>query len=83
MQNTQYIEICETILNNKACYQKADNCILEMNKNQFIQLIENAYEKDVITKDQRDFLRVDDPITLTFYAFPKVNISVVTNCVRN
>lgn len=63
MNNTQYVRMCDRILNNKIWYRKVACHILDNHKQEFCELIAVAFQEGIITKDPVQFLKVENPMT--------------------
>lgn len=76
MDGAQNEGMCYAILDNKQWYTKVSPLVLKRDKPIHDNLINAAYQDQIIPKTVWEYLQVPDPVIQTFYALPKVHKSL-------
>lgn len=69
MDKDFYLAESYNILRNDEYFRTLQSNPLPIFKKKFPSLISNAYDCQILTKDERDFILIDNPATPYFYFF--------------
>lgn len=73
MTKSNYEAMCFNILSNPQWYRRISTSCTSSFKNEFLQIINNAFSEGLVDQDLYDYLDVRSPRVVTFYALLKVH----------
>lgn len=77
MDITAYIQEAHRQLNDTEVYFKLSNDPKSEFEGELLRLVDQAYKNDVIDDKRKDFLIVQNPITLILYLLPKIHKTLI------
>ncbi|XP_077339255.1 uncharacterized protein LOC143983433 [Lithobates pipiens] len=73
MDNSDYVRMCQDILDNKEWYKVIPSKLIQTYYDKFYNFIDTALTKGGITREQHTFVRTKHPRVPTFYSLPKIH----------